>query len=343
MVAAGGLLTEATLRPYHLPVRAAARHREAARAAARRRADRPRARLGRDRRHGVDLAARLADEVRRLLRRADRGGRVRDRRWARRASASRSSCWPAAPTWGRRRSRLTSCCTPSESSRGTARPRTVPRPAAHVCDSSGDIMYPYAQFAPIASFQLDVGRNDYYGHTGSWLDAQDSQWLHRLDTTARLDLKLQGKGTVASDVPGVDCSASCATSWNPGTQVLLRALPAPNYVFAGWRGACGGESFCRVSLDSNTARRRSSRPTGSRWPSRSPAAAGSRAPPRASPARAAAPRSSARSRRRSCGPSPRRAGASPAGATAAAAQKLSCEFDLERATSVRATFARIRG
>lgn len=128
-----------------------------------------------------------------------------------------------------------------------------PSSPGHVCDSSGDLMYPFAQPSPMSSFQLDVGRNDYYGHSGSWLDTQDSPWLQRLDAAVRLELRLQGTGSVESDVPGVACSSSCTTSWNPGTQVLLRALPAPNQVFAGWRGACEGDSFCRVSLESTTA------------------------------------------------------------------------------------------
>ena len=113
-------------------------------------------------------------------------------------------------------------------------------------------MYPWAQPAPLASFQLDVGRNDYYGHGGSWVDTQDSLWLQRLDGTVRLELGVAGKGSVLSDVPGVDCSASCATDWNPGAQLVLVAVPAPNQVFVGWRGACLGDTRCRLSLDSAT-------------------------------------------------------------------------------------------
>ena len=100
-----------------------------------------------------------------------------------------------------------------------------PDTPAHVSDSSGDIMSPWAQPAPLASFQLDVGRNGYYGHGGSWVDTQDSLWLQRLDGTVRLELGVAGKGSVLSDVPGVDCSASCATDWNPGAQLVLVAVP----------------------------------------------------------------------------------------------------------------------
>jgi hypothetical protein len=35
----------------------------------------------------------------------------------------------------------------------------------------------------LANLQLDVGRDDYYGHSGSWWDTQDSGLLYKLDMT----------------------------------------------------------------------------------------------------------------------------------------------------------------
>jgi hypothetical protein len=52
----------------------------------------------------------------------------------------------------------------------------------HVCDSSSDLMKPVADDGDsLANLQLDVGRDDYYGHSGSWWDTQDSELLYRLD------------------------------------------------------------------------------------------------------------------------------------------------------------------
>jgi hypothetical protein len=56
--------------------------------------------------------------------------------------------------------------------------------SGHVCDSSGDLMK--AVFSPgdaLARLTLDVGRDDYYGHGGSWRDTQDSELLYRLDAS----------------------------------------------------------------------------------------------------------------------------------------------------------------
>jgi hypothetical protein len=128
---------------------------------------------------------------------------------------------------------------------------TCPASPGHVCDSTGDLMYPNAQYAPLSSFQLDVGRNDYYGHSGAWQDVQDSPWLHRTDASATLDLRLQGPGRVVSNVPGVDCTASCSTAWSPGAVVSLEATPAAGRVFAGWRGVCTGTRSCDAVLDAS--------------------------------------------------------------------------------------------
>jgi hypothetical protein len=54
----------------------------------------------------------------------------------------------------------------------------------HVCDSSSDLMKPVADDGDtLANLQLDVGRDDYYGHSGAWWDTQDSGLLYHLDQT----------------------------------------------------------------------------------------------------------------------------------------------------------------
>jgi hypothetical protein len=54
--------------------------------------------------------------------------------------------------------------------------------SGHVCDSPGDLMK--ASFGPgdsLSSLVLDVGRDDYYAHKGSWWDARNSGLLYDLD------------------------------------------------------------------------------------------------------------------------------------------------------------------
>jgi len=54
----------------------------------------------------------------------------------------------------------------------------------HVCDSPNDLMKAVlADGDSLANLQLDVGRDDYYGHTGSWWDVRDSGLLYDLDVT----------------------------------------------------------------------------------------------------------------------------------------------------------------
>jgi hypothetical protein len=50
--------------------------------------------------------------------------------------------------------------------------------SGHPCDSPQDILYPVASGAPLAQLILDVNHDDYYAHSGTWDDIQDSAWLH---------------------------------------------------------------------------------------------------------------------------------------------------------------------
>ena len=52
----------------------------------------------------------------------------------------------------------------------------------HVCDFPQDLMQAFLSSSELESLQLDSGRDDYYGHSGSWLDLQDSLFLERLDS-----------------------------------------------------------------------------------------------------------------------------------------------------------------
>lgn len=120
----------------------------------------------------------------------------------------------------------------------------------HVCDSTSDILYPYATNTPLSSFALDLGHDDYYAHAGSWLDTQDSPWLRRLDSQSHLSLAISGKGDVVSDVPGIDCVASCDTDWDTSSSITLTATPAVGKRFIRWTGACSGiDDQCAVVLD----------------------------------------------------------------------------------------------
>ena len=132
-------------------------------------------------------------------------------------------------------------------------PNACPDSTGHPCDSSGDILYPYAPAARLAALALDVGRNDYYAHPGAWLDVQDSRWLRLVTRQIRLALTIAGGGSVEGDVPGIECSTSCTTEWDQGSEVVLDALPAEGQRFVRWTGACTGTDTCSLTLGSARA------------------------------------------------------------------------------------------
>jgi hypothetical protein len=129
-------------------------------------------------------------------------------------------------------------------------PHACPGDAGHPCDSDTDILYPYTTGLPLSSLVLDFNHDDYYAHSGSWNDIQDSVWLHRLDLPAvALNVSLTGTGEIRSDVPGVDCTAACSTQWDQGSPVVLIAQPAPGERFIHWSGSCTGNGDCTLELD----------------------------------------------------------------------------------------------
>ena len=120
--------------------------------------------------------------------------------------------------------------------------------SGHTCDDQSDLMYPAIGGEPLSAKVLDPGRNDYYAHSGGWLDTQDSAWLVRLDSQAPLALNVSGTGTVTADVPGLQCSASCATTWNAGQPLALTATPGPGMKLVRWGGVCSGSAGCNVTV-----------------------------------------------------------------------------------------------
>lgn len=134
----------------------------------------------------------------------------------------------------------------------------VPDAAPHVCyehsvcDWYWDVAMQFPTGDPIVKLILDYGRDDYYGHSGAWFDVQDSAWLthagapmHELTVTKGG----RGRGSVASDLPGISCPDVCTIGWEQGTEVVLRATAADGSRFLRWGGACTGGAACTVTMD----------------------------------------------------------------------------------------------
>ena len=62
--------------------------------------------------------------------------------------------------------------------------------------------------------------------------------------TATLNVTVTGagSGTVTSSPSGISCPSGCSASYDTGTEVTLTAAAASGSMFAGWSGACGGNS-----------------------------------------------------------------------------------------------------
>ena len=92
--------------------------------------------------------------------------------------------------------------------------RSSPRAcqSGHVCDFPLDLMGAELTGEPLESHVLDAGRNDYYGHGGSWTDVQDSTFLERLDSPDRTPPTTPA-GLLVADDP----RRFVRVSWQPAT------------------------------------------------------------------------------------------------------------------------------
>jgi len=91
-------------------------------------------------------------------------------------------------------------------------PRAAPSncQSGHVCDNSSDLMTAVLTQTTLESRLLDAGRNDYYGHPGTWPDVADSRFLDRLDSPDLAAPSVPTAPTITSDRSGV-----VRFSWSP--------------------------------------------------------------------------------------------------------------------------------
>jgi hypothetical protein len=133
-------------------------------------------------------------------------------------------------------------------------PNACPGDDGHPCDSSVDVLSTFYDDGPLDGATLDVNRDDYYAHGGSWFDVQDSRWLLNAANQAQLTLRVSGPGFLTTGAVGQECVTSCISEWNAGTSLELVAEPRPGAGFATWTGVCAGKTdpFCLIQLGATT-------------------------------------------------------------------------------------------
>jgi len=134
----------------------------------------------------------------------------------------------------------------------TGPPHGCPAPNnGHPCDSNADILYPFVQAGQtLANAVLDVGRDDYYGHSGSWWDVQDSDWLERLPQFPLTVSTTGGNGVVVfGSQRDASCPPECSALVDNGATITMGATPRIGFRLVRWQGACSGSGDCRVTMD----------------------------------------------------------------------------------------------
>jgi hypothetical protein len=131
----------------------------------------------------------------------------------------------------------------------TGPPHGCPAPnTGHPCDGNADILYPFVQAGQtLANAVLDVNRDDYYGHSGSWWDVQDSEWLERLPQFPLTIATTGGNGVVV--VGSQSCPPQCSALVDNGATVTIGATPKAGFRLLRWQGDCSGSRDCTLKVD----------------------------------------------------------------------------------------------
>ena len=67
---------------------------------------------------------------------------------------------------------------------------------------------------------------------------------------AQVTVAIAGSGTITSTPAGINCPGTCTANFSLGTALTLAAAPASGFQFAGFGGACSGQT-CKLVLSSN--------------------------------------------------------------------------------------------
>ena len=138
---------------------------------------------------------------------------------------------------------------------GTGRTPTRPHVCngGHVCDAEADIIYGVPLFRPLNERVLDAGHDDYYAHSQSWFDVQDSPFLvhvgaAQLHTVGRVDAgaassRPTSRASMPDDMHG-DVRRRHAGRASTRTPTPARPLSA-------WSGDCRGRTPCRMTMNAN--------------------------------------------------------------------------------------------
>ncbi len=122
--------------------------------------------------------------------------------------------------------------------------------SGHVSDDPRDLMY--AGDEPWRPSVLDVGQDDYYhAHRLGCLELAVSPYLERnieQHPTEALTVTVVGPGRVVSTPAGVRCKPRCSATFQRGSRVVLRAVPARGARLVRWSGVCKGSKSCTATM-----------------------------------------------------------------------------------------------
>jgi uncharacterized repeat protein (TIGR02543 family) len=94
----------------------------------------------------------------------------------------------------------------------------------------------------------------YFDNFACGQPAASDVWQILEQGAIQLSVKVEGdgSGSVTSSPAGINCGSDCTETYDSGTGVTLTATPQGGSTFAGWGGACTGNSTtCTLTMDAS--------------------------------------------------------------------------------------------
>ena len=119
-------------------------------------------------------------------------------------------------------------------------------------DPNASYFWSASAYAGNSNYAWYVNFND--GYADNYGGAKSNAFQVRLVRAGQsfdpfsLNISKNGTGTVSSAFAGINCGTACSGSYTQGTQIILIATPAANFI--SWDGACtGSATTCTVTMD----------------------------------------------------------------------------------------------
>ncbi|TQV88902.1 InlB B-repeat-containing protein [Aliikangiella coralliicola] len=108
---------------------------------------------------------------------------------------------------------------------------------------------------PASGFEFQAWQGDCAGQGASCsltIDSDKNATAVFVVATYTLTTTVNGPGSIASNIDGINCGSDCTNDYSAEQQIVLTATPDSGFIFQNWEGDCAGQDeTCSLTMDSD--------------------------------------------------------------------------------------------